>query len=102
MLLAGAAAVFAVLAVLFAAVFVVFAVVAAAVLVVDAVVLAAALVLLFAVLLVVVFVPVVDVVGACAITRLAQSTEPITNNNVFFMMILKLLSLALQAALDCG
>jgi hypothetical protein len=44
------------------------------------------------------FVLVVDVVGVCAITRLAQSTEPITNNRVFFMMILKLLSLSLHAA----
>jgi hypothetical protein len=63
-----------------------------------AVVLSAALVLPFAVLVVVAFVLVVDVVGVCAITRLAQSTEPITNNRVFFMMILKLLSLSLHAA----
>jgi sorbitol-specific phosphotransferase system component IIC len=65
-------------------------------------VLSAALVLPFAVLVVVAFELVVDVVGACAITRLAQSTEPITNSRVFFMMILKLLSLSLQAAFESG
>ncbi len=52
----------------------------------------------FVVLVVAVFEPVVDVVGAWAITRLAQSTEPITNNRVFFILILKLLSTELQAA----
>ena len=41
----------------------------------------------------------VDDAGACAITRLAESTEPSTSNRVFFILILKLLSLELQAAL---
>lgn len=56
----------------------------------------------FVVLVVVVFELVVDVAGAWAITRLAQSTEPNTNNRVFFILILKLLSIAHQAAYERG
>jgi hypothetical protein len=75
------------------------------VLVVDEAAGAAALLVVFVlsfvvlvVLVVLVFELVVDAAGVWAITRLAESNEPRTNTRVFFMVTLKLLSLALQAA----